>query len=110
MTAGPVALALPVVGVAAPASDAQGPTLRVVRERPLVLRGADFRPRERVRVTVRAGATTWTRQTQAGPRGGFTVGFRVRVDFCATPVRILAYGRSTGTVRAKLPQRECPSP
>jgi len=53
---------------------------------------------------------TWTRRTQAGARGGFTVEFRLRIDFCTTPVRILASGRSTGTIRARLPQRECPSP
>jgi len=110
MTARPIVLALLVAAFAAPAFAAQAPTLRVVRERPLVLRGTDFRPRERVRVTVRTGAATWTRQTQAGARGGFTVEFRVRINFCSTQVRIVASGRSTGTVRARLPQRECPSP
>ena len=110
MMARSVALVLLVAAVAAPAYASTAATLRVVKERPLVLRGADFRPREHVRVTVRAGAMTWTRRTQAGARGGFTVEFRVRIDFCTTPVRILASGRSTGTIRARLPQRECPSP
>ena len=110
MIARPVALVLLVAAVAAPASAARAPTLRVVQERPLLLRGADFQARERVLVTVRTAARTWTRQTQAGARGGFTVELRVRVDFCTTSLRILAHGRSTGTVRARLPQRECPSP
>jgi hypothetical protein len=110
MMARSVAFVLLVAAVAAPAYASNAATLRVVKERPLVLRGADFQARERVRVTVRTAAKTWTRQTQAGARGGFTVELRVLVDFCTTSLRILAHGRSTGTVRARLPRRVCPSP
>jgi hypothetical protein len=83
--------------------------LRVTSERPLSVRGTGFDARERVRVTVRAGQRTWVRDTRAGARGGFTLVLRVKVDFCSSPVRIVAVGRSTGTVRARIPIRACPS-
>ena len=94
---------------AAPGSTGDSPALRVTSERPLSVRGTGFDVREPVRVTVRAGQRTWARDTHAGARGGFTVVFRVRIDFCSAPVRIVAVGRSTGTVRARIPIRACPS-
>jgi hypothetical protein len=96
---------------AAPAatSTAASPALRVTSEQPLSARGTGFDARERIRVTVRAGQRTWARETRAGARGGFTVVFRVKIDFCSTPVRIVAVGRSTGTVRARIPIRVCPN-
>lgn len=94
---------------AAPASTADSAALRVTSERPLSVRGTGFDAREPVRVTVRAGQRTWARDTRAGERGGFTVVFRARIDFCTAPVRIVAVGRSTGTVRARIPIRSCPS-
>jgi hypothetical protein len=98
--------------LAAPALAAGHPTLKVVRERPLVLHGAGFRSHEAVRVTVRMGERAWARKTQAGVRGGFTVQFpRLLLDFCATtPIRIVAHGRASGDVVARLPLRVCPPP
>lgn len=96
--------------LAAPALAAT-PTLRVVRERPLVLHGTAFKPREAIRVTIRMGDRTWTRPAQANARGSFTFEFsRVRIDFCERPLRIVAHGPRTGTVPARLPARACPSP
>lgn len=87
------------------------PTLRVVQERPLVLSGARFKPNEAVRITVRTGARTLARDTRAGPRGGFRVEIRgVKVNFCASSVAIVARGRASGTVHAKLPRLVCASP
>jgi hypothetical protein len=89
---------------------ATGPALRVARERPLVLTGVRFKPHEAVRVTVRTGSRILARQTHAGPRGGFSVEFRgVKVNFCSTSLSIVARGTSSGTVRARLPRRSCPS-
>ena len=92
-----------------PGLTAVSPALRVTSERPLSVRGTGFDAREPVRVTVRAGQRTWARDTRAGTRGGFTVVFRVKIDFCSAPVRIAAVGRSTGSVRARVPIRACPS-
>jgi hypothetical protein len=104
------ALALMAAALAASAHAASTATLQVVRERPLVVSGARFKPNEAVRVTVRTPSRTLTRDMRASPRGGFTLAFRgVKFDFCAA-LSIVARGRSTGTVRAKLPQRACPSP
>ena len=94
---------------AGPASTAGSPALRVTSERPLSVRGTGFDVRDPVRVTVRAGQRTWARDTRAGAQGGFTVVFRVKIDFCSSPVRIAAVGRSTGTVRARIPIRACPN-
>jgi hypothetical protein len=96
------------VGVAS-TSTAVSPALRVMSESPLSVRGTGFDAREQVRVTVRAGPRTWARNTRAGARGGFTVVLRVKIDFCSFPVRIVAVGRSSGTVRARIPIRSCPN-
>lgn len=93
------------------AGAATGPSLRVVQERPLVVTGARFKAHEAVRVTVRAGTRTLTRDTHAGPRGGFTVTFRgVKINFCAGPLSILARGTASGIARASLPRTVCASP
>jgi hypothetical protein len=102
-------LAVLAASLVASAVAAPAPTLRVMRERPLVVHGANFKPHEPVRITVRTGERTLAKGTNAGPRGGFTVEFRTKVDFCSTALRILARGTRTGTVRAKLPVRACPS-
>jgi hypothetical protein len=99
------------VTLASPALAARAPALQVMDDRPLVLHGTRFRPGEAVRVTVRMGAHTWARQTEAGSRGGFTLKFpRLRLNYCATPLRIVAHGRASGDVVAKLPVRECAIP
>jgi hypothetical protein len=94
---------------AAQASIDKSLSLRVMSEQPLSVRGTGFKALERVRVTVRAGQRAWARDTRAGARGGFTVVFRARIDFCAAPVRIVADGRSSGIVRARIPIRSCPN-
>lgn len=105
------ALVVLAASLAASAAAASGPSLRMMREQPLELRGTAFKPGEAIRVTVRTSERSLTRKTKAGRRGGFTIEFRgVQIDFCSTPVRILAQGRFSGTVRARLPIRACPSP
>src|SRR5947209_4888863 len=76
------------------------PTLRVVGNLPLALRGTHFRPGENVRVTVVMGERTRARQLRVGALGGFTVRFAgVRLDYCALPLVIRARGASSGLVR-----------
>ena len=87
-----------------------GPALRVTKERPLVVTGSRFKAHEAVRVTVRAGTRTLTRDIHAGARGGFAVTFRVKVNFCSRPLSIMARGAASGTARAQLPRPVCVYP
>jgi hypothetical protein len=85
--------------------------LRLVRSSPLTLHGANFRARERVRVVVVMDTRRWSARTRAGAKGSFTVRFaRVTLNFCATPLTIVARGERSGTVRARIPPRECAAP
>ena len=77
---------------------------------PVVLTGSRFKAHEAVRVTVRAGTRTLTRDIHAGTRGGFTVTFRVKVNFCSRPLSIMARGAASGTARAPLPRPVCVYP
>jgi hypothetical protein len=104
-----VGAALATTGVTARA--APQPSLRIVDDLPLTLRGAGFRPGELARVTIRMGARRLTRATRTGRAGRFTVKLRgVRLDYCATPLTIVARGSRSGVVRARIPLRECASP
>lgn len=85
-----------------------GPTLRLVDDKPLVLRGAGFKAREAVRLTVKAGSEKRVRNLVATRTGTFQVVFpRLRVDPCELEAR--AAGR-TGIAAYKLPERMCPIP
>jgi hypothetical protein len=106
-----VAAGIAILPIGSAAGAATGPALRIVQERPLVVTGARFKAHEAVRVTVRVGARTLTRDTHAGPRGGFIVAFRgVKINFCARPLSILARGTASGTARAAPPRPVCASP
>jgi hypothetical protein len=102
--------AVALAGLPAGTASAAAPALRVVADNPLTLRGTGFRPAEAVRVTVRMGTKRWTQAARAGARGAFTVRFRVRLDYCATPLRITARGALTGLAVARIPIRECAAP
>ena len=94
--------------VAGNATKPGGAALRIVQEAPLVLRGSGFRPRERVSVTVRMGATVLVRRTRAGAAGGFTVRWpSARLRACSLPLVIRAKGTATGVVDADLGHRDC---
>lgn len=97
--------------LAGAAAAAPPPALRIVADGPLALRGTGFRAGEAVRVTVRMNERRFARDTRAARTGRFTVTFpRVRVNYCATPLTITARGSRTGTVRARIPRRECAIP
>jgi hypothetical protein len=98
-------------GTAATAHATTKPRLRIADDLPLTLRGAGFRSGEAVRVTVRMGSSRLTRRARAGATGRFTVRFRrVRLNYCATPLTIVARGSRSGSVRAPIPLRECAAP
>ena len=108
--AAPVSLIVALILVSV-AVGAVNPTLRLVGDRPLTLRGASYRPHESVRVTVVMGTKRLSRQLRAGPAGGFTVRFAgVRLDYCAVPLVISARGAISGIARAWVPRRECAQP
>jgi hypothetical protein len=77
--------------IAASALAAPAPTLRVARDRPLVLNGANFKAHESVRVTGPVHARLRrapTRDDAAASRSSF--------DFCSTALRIVAQWARTG--------------
>ena len=56
-------------------------------------------------------ATRIVRYTRAAAYGRFTVRFRgVRLNYCATPLVIVARGTRTGAVYARLPNPVCAPP
>jgi hypothetical protein len=105
-----LAATVAVAGFAAPAAPAAAPALRILDDNPLTLRGTGFRPAEAVRVTVRMGPKRWTQAARAGTHGGFTVRFRIRLDYCATPLTISARGALGSRAVARIPIRECAAP
>lgn len=75
---------------------------------PLTLRGAHFRPNERVRVTV-TSMLRRTRQVTASPAGVFVVRFAGAQDRCSGLVA-LAVGARGSRAALKLPPLGCPEP
>jgi hypothetical protein len=104
-----VAAGIATLAIGSATGAANRPVLRIVKERPLMLTGARFKAHEAVRVTVRTGRRTLTRDTRAGAQGGFTVTFRAKVNFCAWPLSIVARGPASGTATARLPRPVCAS-
>ena len=106
-----VAVFLAALAITAGVHAAQPASLRIVGTSPLRLHGVSFRRREAVKIVVRMGTLRRSRLTHADKRGAFTVRFRrVTLDYCATPLTIVARGRLSGTVRARIPLRECAAP
>ncbi len=105
-----VAFASTAVGVGAGAST-RAPSLRLVDNEPLTLRGSAFQPGERVRVTVWSKGR-WERRVRAGRAGAFRVVFQ-QVDLgepCTTDFHATAVGGEGSIARLKRPQRLCPMP
>jgi hypothetical protein len=92
-------------------SGATKPALRVVHDLPLTLRGSGFRRGEPVRITVRMGERRLRASVRTGSAGVFTVRFAgVRLDYCSTPLTIVARATRSGVVAANIPIRECAAP
>lgn len=88
------------------------PTLQLVDRQPLKLRGAFFKPRERVRVTAETALARETRTVRASSTGSFVVRFdRVRLDPCGLEATAWGARGSRAVYKlAALSERACPVP
>ena len=100
------ALALAVPAVAA----GPAPTLRLLSDQPLTVRGAHFKVHERVRVTSYVDATKRSKLVRTTTIGTFKVSFDVPMAFdpCVESLRVTAVGARGSAATLKLPQRACP--
>ena len=109
-----VAAALVALGAACGASAqneidaARTPRLGIVRTVPLTIRGAGFRPGERIRVLA-TGAGTDTKRVFATAAGAFTLRLRVRVGRC-TALVVQAFGTAGSRAMIDRPTLDCTDP
>jgi hypothetical protein len=105
-----LALALAVLGSTAIGGESRKKaTLRLSGDAPLTLRGANFLPSERVRVTVTAGEVRRTKQVTATRAGVFVVRFDAAYDRCSGFIARAVGARGTQAA-LKLPLPACPAP
>ena len=105
-----LALALALLGSTAIGSESRKKaTLRLFDSAPLTLRGANFLPSERVRVTVTGGELRRTKQVTATRAGVFVVRFDAAYDRCSG-FFARAVGARGSEAALKLPQPACPHP
>ena len=83
---------------------ALAPSLQIAGD---TVRGAHFKPREVVRVTILGPAPRTQRRMRASATGTFTVVVPA-YDPCLESLTILAAGARGDDARLKLPQRACP--
>jgi hypothetical protein len=83
--------------------------LRMSDAAPLTLRGANFLPSERVRVTVTGGELRRTKQVTATRAGNFVVSFNA-VYYRCSGVVARAVGARGSQASLKLPLPACPAP
>jgi hypothetical protein len=105
-----VALAVLIAAVALPAAQAatSRPRLLVTSERPVVVRGAAFRPAERVVLRVWVEAGVYRKVAVAGAAGGFVARFRVAAGSCGV-LAVTARGSKGSKALWKTPPRPCGS-
>jgi len=84
-------------------------TLRLSNSAPLTLRGANFLPSERVRVTVTASTLRRTKQVTASRAGVFVARFDAAYDRC-NGFFARAVGARGSEAALKLPLPACPAP
>jgi hypothetical protein len=96
--------------VLASAQAAERPGLRLMKARPVQVHGRGFEVRERVRVVLRAGATSATERVTASAAGGFTVTFRDRMTAGCVPLQIVATGSAGSRARLLRRNPECMPP
>jgi hypothetical protein len=97
---------------ASPRSDVRPKArLQLVSLAPLTVHGQHFRTRERVKLTVVAGAQYRTRRVRADRSGNFVARFDgLSADRCSEGVGVNAVGArgSRAAIAAKRPQPDCP--
>jgi len=92
-------------------SDARKPRLSLVVVRPaVVVRGAHFAHRERVRVSFRAGGDPASRVVRTSATGGFLASAPSEFAYspCGAPLAVDAAGAKGDHAVLRVPQRECP--
>jgi hypothetical protein len=94
---------------AAPASREATAALRVTSTYPLTVRGAAFKPRERVTLTVvvTASKERRVRKVTAGRLGGFTTTFTTLIVDDRCEITATAVGARGSRATFKVPQRQC---
>jgi hypothetical protein len=109
LAAGAVTLAV----VALASAAAEPPSVSFASLTPGVkVRGAHFRPHERVEVTLRVTSLKRVRSTRASAAGRFVVDFGTlaRSRRCGGPLTIVAVGAGGDRAFRALPPIECPAP
>jgi hypothetical protein len=81
--------------------------LRLVKGKPLVVRGARFHAGEHVRLTARSGEETRRGVARAGRAGAFVETFNMAFDRC-NGLFVIAVGNEGSRARLKLPATYCP--
>lgn len=104
-----LALGLALVGSVANGGESRKKaTLQLSGGIPLTLRGANFLPGERVRVTI-SGELRRTKQVTATRAGAFVVRFSAAYDRCSGLLAVAVGARGSRAV-LKLPPLACPAP
>jgi hypothetical protein len=105
-----LALALALLGATAIGGESRKKaTLRLSSDAPLTLRGANFLPSERVRVTVSGGELRRSKHVTASRAGVFVARFDAAYDRCSG-VLARAVGARGSLAVLKLPAPACPAP
>jgi hypothetical protein len=101
------AVALSLGGIASAA--ARAPSVDLMRERPVTIRGTAFHPAEHIRLTIHVGTKRTTRTVIATRRGAFTAAVPAAgpYDPCLETLRVTAVGAAGSRASEKLPQRAC---
>jgi hypothetical protein len=86
------------------------PALRLLGKQPLAVRGASFKPSERVRVSFSTSTAKGVRSVRSSRAGVFTAQAPATVayDPCVESLVVRAIGAGGDAARLKLPQRACP--
>ena len=106
----PFAVLVAALALAPAAASSPTPGIRFLDLSPAKVRGSHFVPGERVKVALRAGATTRVRTVRVAAGGGFTVDFGslAEKDRCSAFVSITAAGARGDRAYYKLPSMACP--
>ncbi len=101
-----VALTLVASTTALGAADARRPALRITDLAPLTVQGVNFKPGERVKLLVNAGAPL-SRAVRAGSRGRFVARLGVRLDASSCSAVVQAIGAAGSRALVDLSRPGC---
>ena len=106
---GAVVVVAVAVAMATTGASSRAAQLRLLEDAPLTIRGTGFKPRERVRLTIRAGRAA-VRHAVAGMGGGFTMRVAgMSADTC-TGFSVTATGAGGSRASLKRAPGQCPLP